>query len=62
MIFLPLNQVLRALRKKMKKIDGLITKQKSGVELDEQQLASIETLNEIIDQIQEFTSTQKNKA
>lgn len=49
-------QIVRALRKKLKKIDGLITKQKNGETLDEQQLQCIATLDSVLSEMEEFLS------
>ena len=42
------DKYVRALRKKLQQIDGLITKQKAGQEIDPQQLAKIDTLDAVM--------------
>ena len=49
-----LPQIIRALRKKLKKIDALITRQKNGETLDEQQLQCIATLDCVLSEMEEF--------
>jgi uncharacterized protein with WD repeat len=45
---------IRYLRKKMKKIDGLMTKQKNGETLDQQQLACLDSLDEILAEMEQY--------
>jgi uncharacterized protein with WD repeat len=45
---------IRYLRKKMKKIDSLMTKQKNGETLDQQQLACIDSLDEVLAEMEQF--------
>ena len=49
-----LAQAIRALKKKMKHLDGLILKQKNGEALDDQQLESIESLGDVISKLEYY--------
>lgn len=42
------DKYIRALRKKLQQIDGLMTRQKAGQDLDAQQLAKIDTLDDVM--------------
>ena len=48
------EKVMRALRKKLNSINELMEKEKSGVELDEQQLLKVASLEEVMTQLSEF--------
>lgn len=51
---------LRALKKKLRKIDDLIEKRdKEGVGLDEQQKRSVDQLDETLEQVRELISDDK---
>ena len=54
------HQVLRALKKKMRKIDNLISRQKAGETLDEQQLESIESLDDVVAQMNTYLNSLKS--
>ena len=45
------EKALRAMKKKLKNINDLIDKQASGIELDEQQLAKVSTLDAVLNDI-----------
>lgn len=53
------EKILRALKKKLRSIDDLLEKQKNGVELDEQQLAKIETLDSVMEQMESLLSKSR---
>ena len=48
------EKVLRALRKKLNAINDLMEKEKSGVELDEQQLAKVASLGSVMEEMGEL--------
>jgi uncharacterized protein with WD repeat len=48
------EKVVRSLRKKLKAIELLISKQRSGEELDEQQLEKVNSLDQIMKDIEQF--------
>mmetsp|Transcript_9044 Transcript_9044/g.13590 ORF Transcript_9044/g.13590 Transcript_9044/m.13590 type:complete len:123 (-) Transcript_9044:91-459(-) len=54
------DKVLRALKKKMRKIDNLISRQKAGETLDEQQLESIESLDDVVAQMNTYLNSLKS--
>lgn len=55
------EKVLRALRKKLNSINELMEKEKSGVELDEQQLLKVASLEEVMAQLSEFVDKNDKK-
>mmetsp|Transcript_24779 Transcript_24779/g.41922 ORF Transcript_24779/g.41922 Transcript_24779/m.41922 type:complete len:131 (+) Transcript_24779:75-467(+) len=56
---LPENEkILRALRKKMRKINNLIEIQNAGTELDDQQLALVGSLDEIVEKMEDFMNAE----
>lgn len=55
------EKVLRALRKKLNSINDLMEKEKNGVELDEQQLQKVASLEEVMAQLSEFVDKNDKK-
>lgn len=55
------EKVLRALRKKLNSINELMEKEKSGVELDEQQLQKVASLEDVMAQLSEFVDKNDKK-
>ena len=55
------EKVLRALRKKLNSINDLMEKEKNGVELDEQQLLKVASLEEVMAQLSEFVDKNDKK-
>ena len=52
------NQILRALRKKMRKINNLIELQNSGTKLDDQQLVLVNSLDDVVEKMEEFMKAE----
>jgi uncharacterized protein with WD repeat len=48
------EKVLRALKKKLRSIDSLIKLQEAGVQLDEQQLLKVDSLDQVMKEMQEL--------
>ena len=52
--FLLSVQMLRAMRKKMRKINDLIEFQRNGGELDDQQIDLVNSLDDVVDKMESF--------
>lgn len=51
------EKLLRALRKKLREIEQLMLKQKGGVELDAQQMEKVDSLGDLIDEMENVSAS-----
>lgn len=55
------EKILRALRKKLTQIEGLLKKQSEGIELDDAQVMKVETMESVIEEMEEVSARMRIK-